>query len=306
MKFVFLSGGTGTPKLMQGFRHILPDKKIGVLCNSGDDYVWNGLYICPDLDTVLYQFSGKLDTEKFWGVEGDTFESLKTLKSLSAEDTWFNVGDRDLGLHIYRSLKLRKESLTRVTKKICSKWDIEAEILPMSDNPIQSRIFSEDKNYHFQEYFVKLQTNVNVTDVKFHGDSKETTEEVSNMLEVAKQIIIGPSNPITSIGPILSIKKIYSLLEQHRDKVLVISPLKGSEAFSGPTVKLMKTMNIDSTPLGIANFYQKIASKIIFDSEDISFRDKIKDLNIEPIFHSIDLSTLDQKKKLSTTIFDFI
>ncbi len=306
MKHVFLSGGTGTPKLLQGFRQILPDIELGVICNSGDDYVWNGLYICPDLDTVLYLFSGKLDTGKFWGVEGDTFESLRILDSLKADDTWFNVGDRDLGLHIYRSSRLGHSSLTAITKEICLKWGIKSEILPMSNFPIQSRIYSADGNYHFQEYFVKLKTEIDVTEVKFHGQIEKTTEEVRNMLEKAKQIIIGPSNPITSVGPILSISEIYSLLQEYRDKVLVISPLKGNKAFSGPTVKLMKAMNIEPSPIGIAKYYQKIASKIVFDHEDKSLGHKVKDLEIEPIFHSIDLSSINQKKKLATTIFDFI
>lgn len=306
MKYVFLSGGTGTPKLMQGFRQILSDDNLGVICNSGDDYIWNGLYVCPDLDTVLYLFSGKLDTSKFWGVEGDTFESLRTLHSLEAEDTWFNVGDRDLGLHIFRSSKLIDSSLTSVTKDICKKWEIKAEILPMSNFPLQSRIHSKSKNYNFQEYFVKLKTEIEVTDVKFQGQTEKTTEEVRNMLEKAKQIIIGPSNPITSVGPILSINEIFSLLQEYRDKVSVISPLKGKEAFSGPTVKLLKAMNIEPSPLGIAKYYQKITSKIVFDERDKSVADKIKDLEIEPIFHPIDLSSLDQKKKLATTIFDFI
>jgi len=306
MKYTFLSGGTGTPKLLQGFRELIPDKDLGVICNSGDDYLWNGLYVCPDLDTVLYQFSQKLDLVKFWGVKNERFEALEILRSLAAESTWFNVGDKDLALHVYRTNEMKTKSLTQVTKQICNNWNIEATIVPMSDYAVQSRIFSEDKSYHFQEYFVKLKTNITVSKVEFVGNKKSCTKEVKDLLESSKVIIIGPSNPITSIGPILAIEEIRELLRKHREKVVIISPIKSGSAFSGPTVELMRSMNVEVSPLGLAKYYQPYASKIIFDTDELELGNKIKSIGIEPIFHPIELSTQEQKKKLANTILNFI
>ncbi|MHA2031337.1 MAG: 2-phospho-L-lactate transferase [Candidatus Kariarchaeaceae archaeon] len=306
MKYAFLSGGTGTPKLLQGFRQLVSDEDIGVICNNGDDYHWNGLYICPDLDTVLYQFSEKLDLNKFWGVENETFESLEILKSLYAEDTWFNVGDKDLALHVYRTHLLNTKSLTEVTHSIRDSWDIKAHIVPMSNQPLQTQILSGENNYHFQEFFVKHKTEVDVTEVKFIGQNEETTNDVKEILDNCQQIIIGPSNPVTSIGPILAIEEIHQLLHKYKEKVILVSPIIGDRAFSGPTVKLMKAMNIAPSPIGIASFYEEFVSKIIFDETDKSIIDDISSFNVEPIFHSIELSTKEQKKKLASTILDFM
>ncbi|MCE7734229.1 MAG: 2-phospho-L-lactate transferase [Candidatus Heimdallarchaeota archaeon] len=306
MKYTFLSGGTGTPKLLQGFRELVADKDLGIICNSGDDYLWNGMYVCPDLDTVLYQFSHKLDLKKFWGVKNETFESLEVLKSLKADNTWFNVGDKDLALHVYRTNELKTKSLTHITQQICNNWDIEATIIPMSDYPVQSRIYSAENSYHFQEYFVKLRTNIPVSNVEFVGNKKSTTDEVRNLIEASDSIIIGPSNPITSIGPILAIDEIRKLLKKHRQKVIIVSPIKSGSAFSGPTIELMKSMNVEPSPIGLAKYYRSYAGKIIFDPEDQSLEEEINSMGIETIFHPIELSTQEQKKKLATTILDLI
>lgn len=306
MKYTFLSGGTGTPKLLQGFRGLVADKDLGIICNSGDDYLWNGMYVCPDLDTVLYQFSHKLDLNKFWGVKDETFESLEILKSLNADNTWFNVGDKDLALHVYRTNELKTKTLTQITRQICDFWNIEANIVPMSDYPLQSRIHSGENSYHFQEYFVKLKTNIPVSKVEFVGNKKSTTQDVRDLIESSETIIIGPSNPITSIGPILAIDDIRALLRKHRSKVIIVSPIKSGSAFSGPTIELMTSMNVEASPLGLAKYYQPYAEKIIFDPEDQHLAADLSSLGVEPIFHPIELSTQEQKKKLATAILDFI
>ena len=169
MTFTFLSGGTGTPKLLQGFRQVLDDQRISVICNTGDDYIWNGLHISPDLDTNLYLFSNRLDLGKFWGVKDESFHALDTLQSLG-KDIWFNVGDKDIGLHLFRTDQLQKMSLTQITQHISKAWDISATILPMCDQLVQSQIYTEHKKLHFQEYFVKYKTEVNIQKVQFEGN----------------------------------------------------------------------------------------------------------------------------------------
>lgn len=305
MEYAFLSGGTGTPKLMLGFRKILDDKQLGVVCNTGDDYRWFGLHISPDLDTIIYLFSNNLDLGKFWGVSEETFHSLATLNSLN-EDTWFNVGDKDLGLHIFRTNLLLTQSLTEITKQICKCWQIKATILPMCDQLLQTIIFSNNNQYNFQEYFVKHKWQLSVDRVEFQGVKNKTSPDVLTLLNRSKNIILGPSNPITSMGPILSINPIKSILQKRKKSNIAVSPIVGKTAFSGPTNKLMQSQDIELSPLGLAVHYQNIISVLFLDPSDQIYNDPIMDLGIEPVYLDINISSDKQQRKLAQSILDFI
>lgn len=305
MKFGFLSGGTGTPKLLQGFRNLVTDDQLAVICNGGDDYLWHGLRVCPDLDTVLYLFSGRLDTKKFWGVNDESFNALETLKSLGI-DEWFNIGDKDLGLHIYRQEKLENNTLTSITEEICKKWKIEAQIAPMTDNHVQSYIYAQDTKYHFQEYFIKHRWSLDVSTVKFEGNTDTASQKALHILDGVEKVIIGPSNPITSIGPILAIKPLAQKLMKHRSKTIAVSPIIGTSAFSGPSTRLMEAMKVKPNPLALAKHYKNIISKLILDSSDREYEKEIEDLEIEPIFLPIELKTRKQKQDLARSIIELM
>lgn len=304
MKLNFLSGGTGTPKLLQGFREILDDSQLSIICNGGDDILWHDLRVCPDLDTVLYLFSNRLDTDKFWGVKDDKFTTVEELKELGS-DEWFSIGGKDLGLHLFRTQMLKDYSLTAVTREISQKWGIKANVYPMSDDLIQSQIHSGSASYSFQEFFVKHRTEPHVDRVEFSGN-KSTTPEVLDVLDPKTPLIIGPSNPVTSIGPILSIDAIMEKLVENRKNNLAVSPIISDAAFSGPTVKLMKVMGIETSPLGIAHHYRSIISKLILDPNDRIFADRITDLGVEPIFLPIFLKTREQKISLAREILNIL
>ncbi|MHA2253299.1 MAG: 2-phospho-L-lactate transferase [Candidatus Kariarchaeaceae archaeon] len=305
MKLCFLSGGTGTPKLLQGFREILDDKFLGVICNTGDDYYWQNLHISPDLDTLLYLFSDRLDLSKFWGVKDESFHALDSLKSLGI-DTWFNVGDKDLGLHIYRTNLLKSLSLTDITKMITKRWNVRSTILPMCDQQLQTLIYSQGSALHFQEYFVKYGTDISVDHIEFAGIKDRTTEDVQTLLQKSKNIIIGPSNPITSMGPILSIEPIHQSLQKFRKKTIAVSPIVGNQAFSGPTAKLMRQFGLDVSPPGIAKYYSKQISQLIIDSSDKKYKNVIQDYDIEPVLVDINLTTMKQKQKLAEELLSII
>lgn len=306
MEYSFLSGGTGTPKLLEGFRNLVDDEQIGVICNGGDDQYWHSLRVCPDLDTVIYLFANKLDLGKYWGITNDTFNTLKTLKSFGMNE-WFNIGDEDLGLHIYRSELLKNNTLTEITVDICQKWNIKASITPMSDNLIQSKIISFDgKEYNFQDFFVRLNSNIDVKDVIFQGEKNQASQLAIKLIQNSKHLIIGPSNPVTSIGPILSLKPINIKLKGNRNKLTAISPIIGDKAFSGPTVKLMKAMNIEISPFGLAKYYSKFISKLILDPSDKIYDKKIKDVDIETIYLPIDLKTTEQKNNLAKSLMEIL
>lgn len=304
MQFSFLSGGTGTPKLLQGFRNFIDDRDIAVICNGGDDLNWYGLRVCPDLDTLLYMFAGKLDTEKFWGVRHDTFENIEVLSELG-EDVWFNIGDRDLGLHVYRTEMMKKLSLTDITEKICKAWGIKSTILPMSNILVQSKIYSDKGELSFQEFFVKYRTNVEVIDVKFIGDTSTTTQKVLDTL-ISGPLIIGPSNPITSIGPILSITPIRQKMEDIRKNTIAISPIMGNNAFSGPTVKLMAAKGMDANVYSIAKYYNNVISKLVIDPVDVRYSKQIEDMDIEVIPLPINMKNEQQKIQLAKDIFNIL
>ncbi len=307
MVYSFLSGGTGTPKLLQGFREIVERSSIHVISNTGDDFYWNGLFISPDVDTLLYLFSGKLDTLKFWGRKNETFEALDTIKSLGLE-TWFNIGDKDLGLHIFRSKQLGEKSLTEICGLISQNWGISEKVFPMSNNLVPTKLVTKDgTKLGFQEYFVKLRTQVSIEEVIYEDSySAKTTPEIKSSLDLAKQIIIGPSNPVTSIGPITAIKENREMLIKYRSKVTAVSPIQGDQAFSGPTTKLMASVGIKPSLLGLAEHYQKFISKLVIDPLDIKYKSELEDLGIEVLIGNIRMNTLDEKVKLSQLIYDSI
>ncbi len=300
MSYGFLSGGTGTPKVLEGFRELLDDSKLSVIANTGDDYYWNGLRISPDLDTLLYLFSNKLDTSKYWGVKDESYNALSTLKELGGE-VWFNVGDKDLGLHVYRQYLLKTMSFSKITELISRKWNINANITPMADGLIQSRIHSGDKEYHFQEYFVKHKTEIEVDYVEFRG-SHPISKSAEHILQKSDKIIIGPSNPITSIGPMLSIAGLRTSLGLRKNDVVAISPIVGDKAFSGPTTKLLMAHGIETSPGGVAKYYQGLINTFILDPSDRIYDAEIKDLGIEPVYLPIELRSLDQKIKLADNL----
>jgi LPPG:FO 2-phospho-L-lactate transferase len=302
VSFGFLSGGTGTPKVLEGFRELIDDTKLSVIANTGDDYYWNGLRISPDLDTLLYLFSDKLDTNKYWGVKDESYNALSTLRELGGE-TWFNVGDKDLGLHVYRQHLMKTMNFSQIIKYISKKWGILATITPMADGLIQSRIHSGDEEYHFQEYFVKYRTNIDVDFVEFKGSSP-ISEFAEYILKNSNKIILGPSNPITSIGPMLSMTDLRQLLEKRQKDTLAISPIVGEKAFSGPTTKLMMSHGIETSPLGVANYYKGLISILILDPSDKKYENDIKDLEIDPIYMPIELKTLEQKTNLAENLLD--
>ena len=302
MSYGFLSGGTGTPKVLEGFRELVDDTNLSVIANTGDDYFWNGLRISPDLDTLLYLFSNKLDTSKYWGVKDESYNALSTLKELGGE-VWFNVGDKDLGLHVYRQYLLKTMSFSQITELISRKWNIKAKIAPMADGLIQSRIHSGDNEYHFQEYFVKHKTDIDVDYVEFKG-KYPISKTAEYILHNSDKIIIGPSNPITSIGPMLSIAELRALLGRRQKDVVAISPVVGDKAFSGPTTRLLKAHGIETSPLGVAKYYQGLINTLILAPSDRSYDTMIKDLEIEPIYLPIELKSMDQKMKLADNLLN--
>lgn len=266
----FLSGGTGTPKLIQGFRRIINDNQINIIANSADDIWINGLYVSPDVDTILYLFSGLLDVSKYWGIKGDTYITSDFLNQIECKN-WFSLGDKDLAIHLYRTQKIREGmKLSEITRCLCEKLDIDANILPCSDNHIETRIITEEgEDIHFQEFWVKLKGEVNIKDVYIKQiEIAEVPDKLLESLEQSDLVIIGPSNPITSIGPIIKIKEINNWMKRNKEKCIAISPIIGKKAISGPAAQLMKAKGYEVTALGVSEIYKDLISTFIIDQKD--------------------------------------
>jgi len=301
----FLSGGTGTPKLIQGFRRLISDKDLTVIANTGDDIWLYGLYISPDIDTILYLFSGFLDEEKYWGIKEDTFNTLSFLREMGL-DTWFRLGDRDIGLHLQRTRRVHEGlDFSKITQELKSKLKIEATILPCSDNHIETRIITEKKeDIHFQEFWVKYGGNVNIKDVYVKGiENAKVPPIVLDKMESSDLIIVGPSNPITSIGPIIDITEIRNCLRKNKEKCIAISPIIGDKPVSGPTGKLMSALGKETTPLGVARIYKDICDTFVIHETDEKIGRKIEDeIGMEVLRNNIIFKNTQDAEKLANFI----
>ncbi len=259
-----LSGGTGTCKLLQGLREV---EEFTVITNTGEDVWVSGNKLCPDIDSILYSLADIIDTEKWWGVKDDTFITHNRMKELGF-DEGLAIGDWDRAIHITRSDFLRKGyTLTHAIRSIKNQLGIEAEVVPMCEEDVFTYIITPQGEMHFQEFWVKRKGDPHVLDVVIKGaDRAEATPQVINAIRDSDAVVIGPSNPITSIMPILSVKDIKKELEEK--KVIAISPIIGKKAFSGPAAKLMGAKGYEVSPTGVADCYQSFLDILVVDETD--------------------------------------
>lgn len=264
---IVLSGGTGTPKLLQGLRKLIPDEEITVIVNTAEDIMISGNHVSPDVDTVLYLFSGQLDDAKWWGVRNDTFHTHNALKKMGINEKLM-IGDADRATHILRSELMRKGAcLTEATSQLSTSFRIRARVLPMCDEKVDTMITTPQGEMHFQDFWIGAHGEPDVLDVKIKGLEKaNSTREVMEALGSDDNVIIGPSNPITSIGPILSLKHIREILSFK--KVIAISPIIGNAPVSGPAGKFMKACGFPISSKGVAEFYGDILDMMIIDERD--------------------------------------
>lgn len=264
---IVLSGGTGTPKLIQGMWRLIPDEEITVIVNTAEDIMISGNLVSPDLDTVLYLFSGQLNDAKWWGVRNDTFHTHKALKKAGIKEKLM-IGDADRAAHIFRSELMRKgASLTEATQKLSSAMGIKARILPMCNEKVDTIIKTPEGRMHFQDFWVGEHGEPEVLGVKFTGIEKaKPTKEVLKAFESEDYVIIGPSNPITSIGPILALKGMREILA--KKKVIAVSPIIGNSPVSGPAGKLMRACGFPVSSRSVAECYGDILDIMVIDERD--------------------------------------
>jgi LPPG:FO 2-phospho-L-lactate transferase len=264
---IVLSGGTGSPRLLQGMRKLIPDEEITVIVNTAEDIMISGNLISPDVDTVLYLFSGQLDDAKWWGVRDDTFHTHTALKKMGINEKLL-IGDADRATHILRSELMRKGArLTEATSQLSNSFRIRARVLPMCDEKVDTMITTPHGEMHFQDFWIGKRGEPDVLDIKIEGIEKaKMTVEVMEALGYDDNVLIGPSNPITSIGPILSIEHIRRILSFK--KVIAISPIIGNAPVSGPAGKFMNVRGFPISSKGVAEFYGDILDMMVIDERE--------------------------------------
>jgi LPPG:FO 2-phospho-L-lactate transferase len=304
---VILTGGTGGAKLIEGLSHEIDPAQLTVVCNTADDFVLHGLNISPDLDTIMYTLAGMSDSAKGWGIQDDTFAVLTQLGKLGSE-TWFKLGDRDIATHITRTRLLRAGfKLSDVTDRLRNSLGIKTRILPMSDDTIATRVETPEGEISFQEYFVKQGWRAEVKRVFYAGVEKSRPAPgVLEAIDAAAGIIICPSNPVTSIGPILAVAGIRDALKQANVSIVGVSPMIGESAISGPAHKLMTAQAMEPSALGAAQGYADFIDQLVIDNEDEALTKKLEALGIGVVKTSIRMQTLADKQALARQVLALV
>ncbi|MEM2933761.1 MAG: 2-phospho-L-lactate transferase [Methanocellales archaeon] len=265
---LLLSGGTGTPKLLRGLKEIVPQEQITVIVNTAEDLWVSGNLVCPDIDTVIYTLAELIDDSKWWGIKGDTFHTHEKLKALGFKEAMM-IGDGDRATHILRTNLLRRgESLTSATLKLCEYFNVKAKVLPMSDEKVETYIYTKEMGeLHFQDFWIAHRGKLEVEKIELRGIEKaRPSREAIQALEREQAVIIGPSNPVTSIGPIISLREVRKIL---KDKyVIAVSPFIGKQVISGPAAKFLSALKYEASSLGVAEYYKDFLDVFIVHGKD--------------------------------------
>jgi LPPG:FO 2-phospho-L-lactate transferase len=299
-----LSGGTGGAKFVDGLRQIMPAEEITIVVNTGDDLLWWGLYVSPDIDSITYVLSGMLSRERGWGVKGDTFLCLQAMGQLG-EPTWFHTGDRDLAMHLLRSRLLAEgKTLSEATAVISEKLGVRARILPMSNSRVETRVLTPNVGeLSFEEYFVQRWFQDPVSSVRFAGVSDaEAAPGVIDAITSADAVILAPSNPVTSIGPILAVPGIRPALMRARGKIAAISPIVGNAPVAGPAGILMQAQGWPCSIAGVARAYEEFLDILICDSRDARAAESVRQSGLRVHCTQTIMRTADDKAALAREV----
>ena len=300
---VVLTGGTGGAKFIDGLRQVIPPEEITLIVNTGDDLEWWGLYVSPDLDSITYVLAGLLSKERGWGVKGDTFYCLQAMGELG-QPIWFHVADRDLAVHLLRSKLLTQgKTLAEATIEIAAKLGVQARILPMSNSRVETRIGTPIGELSFQEYFVQRWYQDPVKSVRFAGSTDaEPAPGVVDAIMSASAVILAPSNPATSIGPILAIADINEALRPTPATIAAISPIVHNAAVSGPAGALMEAQGLPVSIAGVAKAYEDFLDILIADVRDTEVAKKLDSPELRVHCTNTIMRTPEDKAKLARTV----
>ena len=297
-----LAGGVGAARFLEGLVKIVPEKEVTVIVNTGDDIQLYGLHISPDLDIIMYTLAGIVDEKKGWGIREDTFRCLELLQKYGYE-TWFKLGDKDLATHVHRTFLLQGGlSLSEATSRLCRSLGLKVRLLPMTNDKFETHIRIDKGIIHFQEYLVKRRAQDKVIDVLFEGAEKaQPAPGVIDSILRADKIIVCPSNPIVSIGTILSVKGVRNCLRETRARVVAISPIVGGAPIKGPADKLMRGLGLEVSAYSVASLYRDFLDAFIIDNMDRTEKERIEGLGLRAIATNTIMKSPQDKIQLART-----
>ena len=302
-RVVALAGGVGAARFLDGLARILPPEQLFIVGNTGADAEIHGLHISPDIDTVTYTLAGLADPQRGWGIRGDRFQCLEALGRLGAE-TWFQLGDRDLATHLYRTERLRQgHTLAEVSAEIRLALSVKSQVVPMSNDSVRTRVCTPTGELEFQTYFVKRRARDSVSGVRFDG--AERAKPAPGILEAiaqAEAIILCPSNPFISIGPILAIPGVREALRQRCERTAAISPIVGGRALKGPAARMMRGMRLTPSAAAVARHYADFVGVFVLDQIDSKESSRVEALGIRPVVTNTVMSGLRERKALAREV----
>ncbi len=281
-RVVLLSGGTGGAKLAHGFQQVLPAGALDVIVNVADDLELFGLHVSPDIDSVLYTLAGLVDPVRGWGVAGDTDRALTMLERYG-EETWFWIGDADLGTLVRRTAQLRRgATLTQVTADMAAALGVPSRILPATDDRLRTRVLTDDGDLEFQRYFVERGQRDEVRGVSFEGGAEaRPTDAVIQAVGTAELVVIGPSNPIVSIEPTLAIPGMREAVAGAPGRKVGVSPIVAGRALKGPADRMLASLGHDVSALGVARMYAGLLDQYVIDEADVELAPDIAALGLQ-------------------------
>ncbi len=305
MKIVALAGGVGGAKLVDGLAGLLSPEDLTVVVNTGDDFEHVGLYICPDLDTICYTLAGIANPETGWGRINETWRTMEEMRRLGGPG-WFKVGDQDLATHLERTRRMKEhQPLSQIVCEFCRTWKIEQSVLPMSDQIVRTVVKTDQGDLDFQQYFVQLECKPRVNGFIFSGiETAVPAPGVIRAIDESDAVVICPSNPWVSIGPILAVAGMRSKIETKH--VFAVSPLIGGKAIKGPAAKMYLELGVQPTALAVAEHYKGLATGFILDNTDAQFREEIRDLKMLPLVTDTLMKTSEDRRRLAHSVLNFI
>lgn len=303
-----LAGGVGAARMLAGLQQVVDPASITALVNVGDDVTLHGLHVSPDLDTCTYTLARAINPETGWGLVGESWNAMAALERYGGL-TWFRLGDKDLATHLYRTERLRAGvPLSTVTAEITAGWDLSIRLLPITDDPLATVVtLTDGSTIGFQDYFVRLQHGVPITAVSFTGAA--TARPAPGTLEAlagATTVVIAPSNPIVSIGPLLAVPGVRDALVARRDRTVAVSPIIGGAALKGPADRMLRELGHDVSVVGVARLYAELASVLVIDEVDAALADEVAAAGIRPVVAPTIMSTPEKAAALGRTVLEAI
>ncbi len=302
-----LTGGTGGAKFVDGLRQVVPPEDLTIIVNTGDDLLWWGLYVSPDIDSITYVLAGLLSKERGWGVKGDTFQCLQAMGQLG-QPIWFHAGDRDLAVHLVRSQLLAQgKTLTEATAEIASKLGVTARILPMSDSRVETRVLTPIGELSFEEYFVQRWYQDPVQSVRYAGaaDAEPAPGVIDSILS-AEIILLAPSNPVSSIFPILAVPGIRDALRRTKAIVAGVTPIVGGAAVSGPAGIMMESQGLPVSIAGVTQAYADFLDVLVADDRDREAAEQLASTTLHVHCTNTLMRSLTDRAALARAVLDFI